>query len=94
MPLLRPISPKALLDAHLRAGYKLIDEGADNWVLAAGDNDPPVFVPKKGKYVSVDIMSQAQKRGFGTPLVRELLEEVRKQSSAPDDDDDDDGSGP
>ena len=90
MVLVAPISPEALFEACKRAGFKLIDEGQHSWVVAQGDKDQPLVIPKHGKRVSVRIMSQAQQRGIGTPLMRELLAESRKQSEAAQDDADDD----
>lgn len=89
MPLLTPITPKALYDAFIRAGYKQIDEGQHNWVVAKGDGDKPMIIPKNGKLVSVPIMSEAQARGVGTPLIRELLKAVSQHVAANPDGDDD-----
>jgi hypothetical protein len=59
MPLRAPVGPVDLLEIFKAAGYTLIDEGMDNWVVAKGPRGVPFLIPKNGKNLSRDIVGEA-----------------------------------
>jgi hypothetical protein len=56
MSVLRSIPPLQLREALDDAGYKVVESDEYNWLMARGDDDLPVVIPKRGEMVSVTIM--------------------------------------
>jgi len=58
-----PDSPQQLLERFLAAGWKVVDEGARNWLVAYGDDEDddgePFVVPKDGDHIGFDVMRKA-----------------------------------
>lgn len=75
-----PIPPKALKDAMVRGGWKVVDETEYNWIVAKDDGTEPIVIPKKGRLVGVQPMQRAY---HGSP--REVMDAVRKYLQSPDD---------
>lgn len=79
MAILRPIPPEALKRALEAAGYKVVDEGQRNWVLARDKDPVPVIIPKDGDLVSVDIMQDAYHKA-----PQEVFDAVKGHQPTPD----------
>jgi hypothetical protein len=70
------LPPEQLKEAFEAGGYRIIDQDQYNWVLAKGDTDEPIVLPKRGKLVAIEIMEDAVERARGTPLFREIVTRV------------------
>ena len=70
MPVVSPLPPDVVRQILLDHGYTVLEESEYNWVLARGDKDEPLIVPRKGKWVSVELMDQLVRKGVPMgPLV-------------------------
>lgn len=79
-PVLRPISPQSLKECLERDGWRMLDEDQDNWLMVSSDpKAEPIVIPKKGRKVSVEIMSAAQHKARGKPLFRHLIDAVHRE---------------
>jgi hypothetical protein len=56
MPALVPIPPAELRCILEMDGYKILSQDEFNWVLAKGETDVPIILPKKGDLVSLEIL--------------------------------------
>lgn len=56
MPVPRSVPPAVLKEMVVRWGYKVIAEDEYTWVLAQGDTDEPIVLPKEGDLVATDVL--------------------------------------
>lgn len=42
----------------LSNGWRIIESGASNWILAKGDDDEPFVLPMRGRVLSMAIMEK------------------------------------
>jgi hypothetical protein len=81
VPVLRPISPRALRAAAERAGYVVAAEDSYNTAMVNLNrpNDPPLIVPKRGDRLAVGVLDNIV-HGTDSRLAEEIMDEVTSAS--------------
>lgn len=54
------VTPQALLRCFQAGGFELVNEDPFHWFFADGDTEPPFAIPKRGRFVSVEILEKAK----------------------------------
>jgi len=85
MAVLRAPTPQGLKEAFERAGYRVLDEDEYTWLMARGDNDVPIPIPKKGHRIAGGVVDALVHSPFSDSRLRkEILRAVSQDATIPD----------